>query len=180
MACTGHFHKKNKQKKAEEIQDDLFSFQQGTFTWMCLQLPFSHLDKYLNSASWEEWWGWSNSIKNNTRKLSVPQQKVQETQSKIMLIFVKLWCENLIVDRFVFVLFRIVSITWCWKTINTSDDRRSWTLSEATRTCYGQTTNPSQISHPTDRLLDIKRRSFSQNINIPYGKNNPSDVTPLK
>lgn len=28
-----------------------------------------------------------------------------------MLIFVKLWCENLIVDRFVFVLFRIVSIT---------------------------------------------------------------------
>lgn len=24
--------KKNKQKKAEEIQDDLFSFQQGTFT----------------------------------------------------------------------------------------------------------------------------------------------------
>lgn len=32
MACTGHFHKKNKLKKAEEIQDDLFSFQQGTLT----------------------------------------------------------------------------------------------------------------------------------------------------
>lgn len=33
MACTGHFHKKKKKlKKAEEIQDDLFSFQQGTLT----------------------------------------------------------------------------------------------------------------------------------------------------